>query len=71
MLLFLFTAFLVFGAGLSDGGGEMVLLCARAASDMNSRPDCSVALLSVICIKRDGVRKEEWERKRWEKGREE
>ena len=55
-LLFLFTAFLVFGAGLSAGGGETVLLRARAASEMNSRPDCSVMLLSVVCVER-GIEK--------------
>lgn len=38
---FFFEVFFCFSEGLrgGGGGGEMVLLWARATSDMNSRPD--------------------------------
>ena len=42
--------------GLGAGGGEVVTLCAWAASDMNSRPDCRVTLLPSACREGGQVR---------------
>ena len=42
--------------GLGAGGEEVVALCAWAASDMNSRPDCRVTLLPSACREGGQVR---------------